>query len=55
MALAIRNFHDLTPGKHEGAVLRTGGNSQDHSRFIDAARLSPFCSYNATNVVLYRK
>lgn len=49
-AQALRNLHALSPGPHEGAVLRIGGDSSDQTCWEGAA-VPPGCDcgYNLTS------
>ena len=56
MAQALRNIYDLTPGPHEGAVLRIGGDSSDSSCWAGAepgvVPAGCQCSYNLSSADL---
>lgn len=58
LAQALANLARMTPGAHEGAVVRVGGNSADESCWLPRAGAQPVapvgcsCSYNITSVDL---
>ena len=58
LANALANMARMTPGAHEGAVVRVGGNSADESCWLPRSAERPVapsgcrCSYNITSVDL---